>query len=106
MYHQVGGVTHDASTKLDEKEWYRAPGDWGFLSNWCQKWPGTRDLFCVDVFSSGKKLSKKFMECGYKSAAYDIKNEEGSRCDITSREGFLHLLDLGMKLLGYKKYFF
>ena len=93
-----GAAPADATSSLPEESWFHAAREWGFLSSWTHKWQGPRSLTCLDVFSRSQRFSKLFKKHGYKAEAYDICRDK--RCDITSRSGFLILLNWGMQILG------
>lgn len=98
---QVIGATKslDASSHVPEEEWYVASGDWSNLLKHCRAWNGKRDLMCVDVFSYSQRIRKTFERAGYKAMAYDIKSDPGF--DITTKGGFMRLLDMGMSILSF-----
>ena len=88
----------DASSSIPEDSWFIARKHWGSLSEYCQEWRGARSLTCLDVFSASQSFASVFTEHGYSAVAYDIKTDE--RCDVTSQEGFLLLLEWGLSILG------
>ena len=87
----------DASSSVPESQWYDASGDWLFLHEFCTTWCGPRRFHCVDVFSYSMKFATTFSQHGYHSVAYDIRNDRGD--DITTKDGFLRLLALGLATL-------
>lgn len=90
----------DASSSVDEKDWFFAAPNWAFVSEYCQKWQGPRDLYCVDVFSASGKFKKIFQRNNLAAEAFDIQSDVSQ--DVTSKQGFLALLSLGMRSLGTK----
>ena len=52
----------------------------------------------LDVFSASAKIAQAFSKGGYASAAYDVKSDPCQ--DITSRAGFMLLLNLGLQKHG------
>lgn len=87
-------IGQDAATSVEESAWFWAAPNWGLVSSFCRKWQGKRRYHCVDVFSASGSFCRRFQEDGYEAVAYDIKSDSTS--DITTRSGFLKLLDLGM----------
>ena len=88
----------DAASHVPEKDWYFARHDWNSLLQHCQRWDGKRDLMCLDVFSYSQGIRKTFERAGYKAMAYDIKSDAGF--DITTKAGFVCLLNMGMSILS------
>lgn len=88
----------DASTSVPEEQWYHASHDWVSLMQHCVGWHGRRRYMCVDVFSHSKKFAQTFIRRGYDAMAFDIKTDSSQ--DITSKAGFLLLLDLILAKLG------
>lgn len=85
----------DASTTVDEDDWYLAARDWGSLDKFCRRFSAERNLFCVDVYSVSKRIANTFTSHGFAAAAFDIKSNPLH--DITTRAGFLILLELALK---------
>ena len=90
----VRQVQQDASTSVGEHEWYHAMEDWVGLHEYCVQWRGERIFQCVDVFSFSRRFASTFAAHGYASIAFDIKGD--ARDDITTRSGFLRLLECGL----------
>lgn len=91
------GPGQDASTTVPESEWFVASAEWGFLSSYCRRWQGPRPFMCVDVFSASKRIARTFQSHGWSSVAYDVKTN--SQHDITTKSGFLELVDMGLSNL-------
>lgn len=84
----------DASTSVEETEWFSAGAAWVSMNKHCCIWAGQRQYHCLDVFSHSQKFARKFAHHGFKSIAFDIKTHPSN--DITTRSGFTKLLDLGL----------
>lgn len=97
--------SEDAATSVLEDQWYWARDDWGYLSGYCGRWDrkgGHRHLQCLDVFSASRRFQQIFQSHGHHASAFDIKNDR--KCDITTKEGFMLLLHLGLqKLVGMQR---
>lgn len=87
----------DASTTVDEKLWFSASKNWGAVSDFCRKWNGVRQYHCLDTFSASKRIAHTFEQHNFCAVSYDIKGN--ALHDITSRGGFMELLDLGLRFL-------
>lgn len=92
------GKQLDASTTQPEHLWYRAADDWEYLSSYCFRFDGPRYLDCVDIYSVSQKFAKTFAKAGFSSVSYDIKSNPFH--DVTSKVGFLSLLNFGLALLA------
>eukprot|EP00435_Cladocopium_sp_Y103_P008067 s2243_g2.t1 len=88
----------DASTTVDEADWFFAPSQWVSVYSFCKSWKGERQYHCLDTFSVSQKFAKIFQANGFQAASFDIKSDPSE--DITTRSGFLKLLDLGMGFLS------
>jgi hypothetical protein len=88
----------DASSTVAEHERFDASRRWGLVSTFCQRWEGSRSLTCLDVFSASRKFQRAFERRGHTAQSFDVKNNPED--DITSRRGFLKLVDLGMQFLS------
>lgn len=102
LHLMAGGVWaaprgRDASTTVGEDSWYWARDDWFYLSQHCRDWDRKgkcRHLMCVDVFSVSQGFRKIFEKNGHSARSFDVKTSPQE--DITTKAGFLVLLDMGL----------
>ena len=91
----------DASTTVSEDSWYWARDDWFYLAQYCQDWDRQRKcrhLMCVDVFSVSQGFRKIFEKNGHSARSFDVKTSPQE--DITTKAGFLLLLEMGLATLS------
>ncbi|CAK9015012.1 unnamed protein product, partial [Durusdinium trenchii] len=67
------------------------------LQEYCKQWSGQRCWHCLDLFSRSRNFERQFEKNGFTATSYDVLNNPLQ--DITTRAGFLVLLNLGLQLM-------
>lgn len=88
----------DTATLTQEYMWYSAEADIEELRKYMSTWPGRRDLHCLDLYGASMNIKQAWQGSGCTAASYDIKTG-GQSHDVTRREGFMVLMDMGLRLM-------
>lgn len=87
----------DARTTAWESDWFHALSAMDDLQEYCKQWSGQRCWHCLDLFSRSRNFERQFEKNGFTATSYDVLNNPLQ--DITTRAGFLVLLNLGLQFL-------
>lgn len=88
----------DTATLTQEHSWYDAAAHMSELQAFISSWTGLHDLHCLDLYGASMNIKEAWQRYGDSGAAYDIKSG-GRSHDVTSRVGFMVLLELGLRLM-------
>ena len=90
--------SEDTVTNTKEGEWFYAARNRDKVDKVVANYEGGRGYHLVDMFSPHKRAADVFMYKGLSAASCDIRSHD-ENYDITSKDGFLNMLNVALALL-------
>ena len=87
----------DTASSIPWGQTFRAATAVHSLEKYVYEWKGCQDLHALDLFGRSGRIATMWNGQGFRSLAWDLAL--GSCMDITSRSGFGHLLECGLRLV-------